>query len=135
MSNQELILRVNISLTGNLPLIHTILSQLHPFCLWSHRPPIYPSISLSLYSSPLHVDEPFPQGQLTWIKYSTCQVASLDESCSQASSARGEDQWVCSACTKKGKPCHVCRDQYLCLAERFLLRTQQWDRWTATINR
>lgn len=97
-----------------------MLTLLHPFCLWSHLPPIYPFISLS---SPLHVAGPLPQWQLMWIKYSTCQVASLAESCSQASSARGEDQWVRSA-PKKGS--HVTyKEASIYVLLSVLLRTRQ----------
>lgn len=76
-----------------------LLILLHPFCLSAHLPPISPSLPPSLY--PLHQDELLPQWQLMWIKYSTCQVVSPDESCSQASSATGEEQWV-HAAPKKG---------------------------------
>lgn len=60
-----------------------------------------------------------------WIKYSTCQVASLAESCSQASSARGEDQWVRSA-PKKGNHVMYAESSFY-VPVSILVRKQQQD--------
>ena len=84
-----------MSSKGKLPSINSILTVLHSFCpLGDHLLSICITSSLCL-SIPLlfNVNGPLLQSQLIWIKYSTCQVASLEKSCSQASSARAADQW------------------------------------------